>query len=76
MQDRFVEVFKTESGDPVTLNVAHITAIGQEKVATRYEAGEPTEWRNKTWISTSSRQVWDIRESYEELTGMVRRAEL
>ena len=72
MQERFIEVTKTETGNPLTLNVAHITAIGQEKVATRYEAGEPTEWRNKTWVSTSARQVWDVRESYEELSALVR----
>lgn len=74
MQDRFVEVTKTETGDPITLNVAHITAVGQEKVATRYEAGEPTEWRNKTWVSTDARQIFYVRESYEEVSGMIRRA--
>lgn len=75
MQDRFIEL-TTDDGTLITLNVAHITAIGSDREATHIVAGRVTEYADKVFVSTSARQVFYVQEDYEYISSIVRRAHL
>lgn len=63
MQDRFIEL-TVNDGTQITLNVAHITAVGFDQVGVE----------RRTFVSTSARQVFYVNEEYEHVSSIVRRA--
>lgn len=65
MQDRFIEV-TVDDGTQITVNVAHITVVGFDVV----------NGKSKTFVSTSARQVFYVKEDYEYVSNIVRRAHL
>lgn len=75
MQDRFIELTRID-GTKVTLNVAHITAIGSEWKPTRVVGGQTMERKLIFWVSTSARQIFEVKEDYERVSSMVKRAHL
>lgn len=75
MQDRFIELTRRD-GTPLTLNVAHITAIGYEEKATKIVGGVTTESRVEAWVTTTARQHFAVLDSYDHIKGIVQRAHL